>query len=254
MGVLRSLLFGRPLVASPKPLPDILHVLDDMDGRSVRISLKRHAAAKRMVLRMARDGGSFVLTLPPRQSLTSANAFVVTSAGWISKALARQPAPLAIAEGATISLRGENLVIRTTGKARGLVVCDAENKLLHVPGTEAHLKRRLVDWMKQQAEADLLEASRRYATAMQTQFKRLTVRDQKSRWGSCSSDKSLSYSWRLIMAPPMVLDYVAAHEVAHLLEMNHGPRFWRLVLTHCKHARLAKTWLKTHGQNLHRFV
>lgn len=251
MGALRSLLFGRPLVASPKPLPDILH---DLDGNSIRISLKRHATARRMVLRMARDGGSFVLTLPPRQSLTSANAFVATSADWIRKALLRQPTPLAIAEGAAITLRGENLVIRTTGKARGLVVCDAENKLLQVPGTEAHMKRRLVDWMKQQAEADLLEASRRYATAMQTQFKRLTIRDQKSRWGSCSSDKSLSYSWRLIMAPPMVLDYVAAHEVAHLLEMNHGPRFWRLVLTHCKHARQAKTWLKAHGQSLHRFV
>ncbi len=248
---MRSLLFGRPLVASPKPLPDIVR---DLDGRSIRISLKRHAAARRMVLRMARDGGSFVLTLPPRQSLASANAFVSTSAAWIRKALARQPAPQEIAEGAAITLRGENLVIRTTGKARGLVVCDLDNKLLHVPGTEAHVKRRLVDWMKQEAEADLLEASRRYGLAMQGQFKRLTIRDQKSRWGSCSSDKSLSYSWRLVMAPPMVLDYVAAHEVAHLLEMNHGPRFWRLVLTHCKHAKLAKTWLKTHGQSLHRFV
>ncbi len=248
---MRSLLLGGPLVASPKPLPDILH---ELDGLSIRISLKRHAAAKRMVLRLAREGGSFVLTLPPRQSLGTANAFVSTSANWMRKALARQQAPLEITEGAAITVRGETLVISTSGKLRGLVVCDAENKQLHVPGTEAHVKRRLLDWMKQQAEADLLEASTRYALAMQTQFKRLTIRDQKSRWGSCSSDKCLSYSWRLVMAPPMVLDYVAAHEVAHLLEMNHGPRFWRLVLTHCKQARLAKTWLKAHGQSLHRFV
>ena len=86
---------------------------------------------------------------------------------------------------------------------------------------------------------------------MGCRFKRVTVRDQQSRWGSCSSDGALSYSWRLILAPPHVLDYVAAHEVAHLKEMNHGPRFWRLVLTHCPQTRSAKQWLKQNGHTLH---
>jgi predicted metal-dependent hydrolase len=251
MASLRGLLFGEPLKASPRPLPDVMH---ELDGRHVRVSLKRHAKAKRMVLRLQRDGSSFVLTLPPRQSLAAANGFVAASADWMRKTLARQATPLAIADAAEISLRGQPYVIRATGKARGLVTIDDETKILHVPGSEAHLKRRLTDWLKKQAEADLLLASRHYATAMQTQFQRLTVRDQKSRWGSCSSDKTLSYSWRLIMAPTMVLDYVAAHEVAHLLEMNHSQRFRRLVLTHCKHAGEAKRWLKAHGQSLHRLA
>jgi predicted metal-dependent hydrolase len=88
---------------------------------------------------------------------------------------------------------------------------------------------------------------------MEVKFHRITVRDQSSRWGSCSSAGSLSYSWRLILAPPFVLDYVAAHEVAHLKHMNHGTRYWRLVLTHCRHAKEAQHWLRRRGGELHRY-
>ena len=89
---------------------------------------------------------------------------------------------------------------------------------------------------------------------MEVKFHRITVRDQSSRWGSCSSAGSLSYSWRLILTPSYVLDYVAAHEVAHLKHHDHGPRFWRLVLSHCREASRAKAWLKTNGQDVHRIV
>jgi len=115
------------------------------------------------------------------------------------------------------------------------------------------LKRRLADWLKREARRDLTLASERYAQAMAVSFHRLAIRDQASRWGSCSSDGSLSYSWRLILAPSFVLDYVAAHEVAHLKHMNHGVRFWRLVLTHCPMAPQARLWLRRHGVTLHRF-
>ena len=86
---------------------------------------------------------------------------------------------------------------------------------------------------------------------MAARFRKINIRDQKSRWGSCSTDGVLNYSWRLVLAPPYVLDYVAAHEVAHLREMNHSTRFWRLVLSHCPGSRSAKTWLKLHGTRLH---
>jgi predicted metal-dependent hydrolase len=89
---------------------------------------------------------------------------------------------------------------------------------------------------------------------MQTTIGRVTVRDQKSRWGSCSASGDLSYSWRLIMAPPFILDYVAAHEVAHRLHMNHGPRFWRLLMTHNPDVRRARAWFKAHGAELHRYL
>ena len=118
MTTLRSLLFGRPVTASPKPLPDILYQLD---GREIRIGLRRNALAKRMVLRMARDGGSFILTLPKRHSLLAAKAFVTTSEGWMRQTMARQPPPIAVINGAELTLRGETLVVVTTGKLRGLV-------------------------------------------------------------------------------------------------------------------------------------
>jgi len=130
-------------------------------------------------------------------------------------------------------------------------VYDAETRVIHVPGAPHHMRRRLVDWLKAEAAHDLDVASTKYAIAMSARFRKLNVRDQKSRWGSCSSDGVLSYSWRLILAPSFVLDYVAAHEVAHLREMNHSMRFWRLVLTHCPDSRNAKVWLKLYGNRLH---
>lgn len=245
---LRQMLFGKksPVVAAP--LPD-LNV--EIEGRSILVKPKRHANARRMVLRLDRDGVSFTLTVPKRQSLISAKAFLETSKLWMQNTLVHRGHKAPEQVGATILLRGVSVEIVKTEKLRGLVHYDDEARILHVPGGEAHWKRRLTDWLKQEAEKDLRVASQHYAEKMQARFSKLSVRDQKSRWGSCTSDGALSYSWRLILAPPFVLDYVAAHEVAHLKEMNHGPRFWRLVLTHCTRTREAKQWLKTRGHELH---
>ena len=225
-----------------------------LDGAAVPIVLKPHASARRMTLRLDRDGEGFVLTVPRRLNRRSAEEFVTQSIDWMRTARARLPVLQPVADGARISVRGVECTVRSTGRVRGLVAIDEESRELFVPGADKHLKRRLKDWLKMEAEADLMAASRRYADAMEVRFTRLSVRDQKSRWGSCNTDGALSYSWRLIMAPSMVLDYVAAHEVAHLREMNHGPRFWRLVLTHCAEARSAKQWLRRNGQMLHRML
>ena len=251
MTSLRSLLFGLPQKLAPKPLAPILF---ELDGNQITISLKRHASAKRMVLRLSRDGSGFVLTLPKRHSMAAAKDFIETSSGWMRATFAKRQVVVEIAQEQTILLRGEPWLIKATGKPRGLVVLELENKQILVPGSPPHMKRRLLEWLKKQAEADLSAASHHYAGAMQCSFSRLSLRDQKSRWGSCTTDKALSFSWRLILAPPLVLDYVAAHEVAHLKEMNHGPRFWRLVLAHCKNAREAQRWLKLHGTSLHRYT
>jgi predicted metal-dependent hydrolase len=223
----------------------------DLDGWSVQITLKRHATARRMVLRLARDGEGFTLTLPKRQSITTAKAFLEQSKLWMSNTLQKRERKNA---DTVFMLRGVATAIVIEEKSRGLVVHDRDNNTLHVPGGEAHWKRRLTDWLKREAEKDLRHASLHYAEKMGVTFSRLTVRDQKSRWGSCSHDGALSYSWRLVLAPDYVLDYVAAHEVAHLKEMNHGPRFWRLVLTHCAKTRDAKRWLKANGSQLHRVI
>jgi predicted metal-dependent hydrolase len=245
---LRQILFGKrgPVVAPPLPLFNV-----DIEGTRVEVKPKRNASARRMVLRLARDGEGFTLTMPKRQSLTSAKAFLETSKVWMQNTLAHRGRKDVERKTDMILLRGQQVQICKTEKLRGLVQHDVEANTLHVPGGEAHWQRRLIDWLKQEAEKDLRQASADYATKMETRFNKLTVRDQKSRWGSCSADATLSYSWRLILAPPFVLDYVAAHEVAHLQEMNHGPRFWRLVLNHCSKTREAKQWLKANGHSLH---
>jgi predicted metal-dependent hydrolase len=226
----------------------------ELDGARVIITPRRHAMARRMVLRATRDGEGFALTLPRRHSLRAINEFLHTSTDWMRTQLAKQPPKSNLSDGTSIMLRGEAYTIVPTGKLRGTVIIDTEAKTLSVPGAPEHLQRRLTDWLKAQALADLRRATMHYANAMEVTYKRISVRDQKSRWGSCTSDGSLSYSWRLILAPAFVLDYVAAHEVAHLREMNHGPKFWRLVLTHCKDTRRAKSWLKQNGSTLHRAV
>jgi predicted metal-dependent hydrolase len=234
---------------SPLPAPVIEKFL--VSNQEVEITFKRHAAARRFTLRMTRDGAGFVLTMPRRARLDDARSFALKSENWMRAALGRRVAKTEIADAATIMLRGLEHRISATGKSRGLVTLDSETRTLHVPGQPAHLKRRLMDWLKAEAAHDLDVASTRYAMAMATKFRKLNVRDQKSRWGSCSSDGVLSYSWRLILAPPFVLDYVAAHEVAHLQEMNHSTRFWRLVLKHCPESRHARSWLKLYGNRLH---
>jgi predicted metal-dependent hydrolase len=248
---LRQMLFGRKSPAVPAALPTLSLAIGQY---TVDVKLKRHATAGRMVLRLARDGESFTLTLPKRQSLTSAQAFLEKSRLWMQNTLAHRGRRDSQSRDDTVVLRGVSHAIVRTGKLRGLVQHDRDGQVLQVPGSDAHWKRRLTEWLKAEAEKDLKAASQLYADKMTCSFRRVTVRDQQSRWGSCSSDGSLSYSWRLILAPQHVLDYVAAHEVAHLLEMNHGPRFWRLVLTHCPHTRASKQWLKQHGHTLHHLL
>jgi predicted metal-dependent hydrolase len=125
--------------------------------------------------------------------------------------------------------------------------------LLCVAGDAPYISRRVHDFLKREAKHDLEAASRRATQALGIVFRRVSVRDQRSRWGSCSSSGVLSFSWRLIMAPPFVLDYLAAHEVAHLVEMNHSRRFWRIVTGIYPDVSRAKSWLDAHGADLHRY-
>ena len=243
----------RKLVTAWADVPHEPHFITVADKR-LQVSFRNNVRAKRMVLRLSRDASGVVVTLPKRVSRTQALAFVDKSMPWIATQFQRRPPVTVIANGAIIPLHGEPHVVNATSERRGLITIDAQTRTIHVPGDVKHLARRLEDWLKKQAKAELAEASHRYAKAMEVDIKRITIRDQKSRWGSCSASGDLSYSWRLILAPAFVLDYVAAHEVAHRQQMNHGPRFWRLVLTHCPRASEAKQWFKHHSSELHRFT
>jgi predicted metal-dependent hydrolase len=241
-------LFGKPAV---KPALKPLSLT--IDDQVIAIALRRNAKAKRLTLRMNRSGDGAVLTMPLRASVVEAARFVETSKLWVANQLLKVKPSTIVSDGSVVTFQGEPHKVSAIGGTRGLVhLADGENTIV-VPGASAHVNRRLEDWLKGNAKLALVAATARYATAMNLRYSKISIRDQKTRWGSCSSSGELSYSWRLVLAPPFVLDYVAAHEVAHLAEMNHGPRFWRLVLTHCARASDAKRWLKAHGHDLHRF-
>ena len=235
---------------------DTLRTAIDIGGRAVELVIRRNKRARNMVLRIARDGSHVHLSIPPRGDLTAALTFAEGKRDWIATRLAARPAPVPFAHGARIPFRGEtHTVFHHPGRRRGAVWREGAGAAARicVCGAAEHLPRRLADWLKEQAKTAFAQAVRAYAPAMGVRVARITVRDQQSRWGSCSSKGNLNFSWRLIMAPPLVLDYIAAHEVAHLVHMNHSADFWRLVKAHCPHTDAAERWLAAHGAELHRY-
>lgn len=223
----------------------------DIAGKPVSVAFRRNKQARRLIIRLSRRRDGVIVTMPPRSSAAEALDFARRSQAWIAARLAAEQETVAFASGAAIPVRDVKLIVTPENIRRGTVRIDTGRLL--VPGDAAHLPRRVTDWLKAEAKRDLLRASEHYAAAMEVKFRRLTVRDQASRWGSCSADGALSYSWRLILAPSFVLDYVAAHEVAHLRHMDHSPRFWRLVLMSCDRAAEARTWLRRNGASIHRY-
>jgi predicted metal-dependent hydrolase len=182
-----------------------------------------------------------------RSSERSAIAFLQEKESWIRKHLNARPAEHRIGLGSTVPFLGEDLPI-VSGAGRSACVAAGE---LHVPGATEMVGVRVEAFLKLQAKTRLRAASDKYAQMLGTDYSRLTLRDTRSRWGSCTSEGNLMYSWRLVMAPEAVLDYVAAHEVAHRLEMNHSERFWAHVERICPDFDRHRAWLRVEGQELH---
>jgi predicted metal-dependent hydrolase len=220
---------------------------------NVAIALRRHPRARNYTLRVGSASGAPVLTMPARGSLTEARAFLDRHAGWLVNQMGKLPEPQPIEDGHSVPLRGVVHRIRHVPAARGTVTValSGEGPVLIVPCRAEHLRRRVLDFMKREARKDLERAALRHAMMLGVRIKAVRLRDQVSRWGSCTTTGHLSFSWRLIMAPPFVLDYLAAHEVAHLHEMNHSPRFWHLVESVCPETKTARAWLNREGPRLH---
>jgi hypothetical protein len=226
-----------------------------IDGRSVPVALKRNRNARRIILRLDPQTAGVVLTVPWTTSYEAALDFAASQAAWIWAQSRRMVAPVRLRPGANVPVRGvEHAIVHRAGARRPVWTEAGDPPQLCVSGDPAHAERRAADWLKAQAKQDLRAATRDYAARMNVQFASITVRDTSTRWGSCSSTRALSYSWRLVLAPSFVLNYVAAHEVAHLVEMNHGRAFWTLVEAHCPRAGEARRWLKAHGRALHRYA
>ncbi|CCD86455.1 conserved protein of unknown function [Bradyrhizobium sp. ORS 285] len=194
--------------------------------------------------------------MPPRGTIIEAKDFAQRHGAWIAARLGRLPKAAPFLPGTLVPLRGvPHKIVHRAGE-RGTVwteTRDSGEKILCVAGGIEHTERRVLDFLKREARRDLQKASDAYAEQLGVKVKRLSIRDQSSRWGSCTSAGSLSFSWRLILAPPFVLDYLAAHEVAHLIEMNHSARFWKVCGKICGSVERAKKWLDTCGNDLHRY-
>ncbi|GGD98918.1 hypothetical protein SAMN05421774_10131 [Gemmobacter megaterium] len=214
----------------------------------IEIALRRSARARRISLRVSGLDGQVTLTLPARVREAEGLAFARSRADWIAQALARVPRAAQIAPGVAFPVEGRLRAI-TAGPARGAVHLTDEG--LVVPGDPSQCGVRVATFLRHLARARLERSVAHYTQALGRRHSSLTLRDTRSRWGSCTAAGGLMFSWRLIMAPPEVLDYVAAHEVAHLAEMNHSPRYWAVVARLLPGYEAPRRWLKSHGSDLH---
>ncbi len=233
----------------------LLDVRRDIEvaGKLLPLTIRQNARATRMTLRIEPGGRALKLTVPEGLPEREVSAFLTRHQGWLMTRLARFSGESELEHGGTIFIRGIAHRIERTGRIRGLtetVVVDDE-AVLRVGGAEEHLRRRIADFLKKEARFELERLVAVYAGRIGRRVRSLSLKDTRSRWGSCSAEGDLSFSWRIAMAPPKVITYLAAHEVAHLQEMNHGPDFWALCERLCPDTNEARRWLKRNGTMLH---
>lgn len=213
----------------------------------VALTLRRSGRARRISLRISQLDGRVTLTMPNGAKETEALEFAASKADWIRGHLDRRPDEVPVALGACLPIEGRAHRISATNGRR---IIHREGEIC-VP--EDGVGRRLQAWLRELARDRLTAASDLYAGRLGRRYARITLRDTRSRWGSCTSDGGLMFSWRLILAPPKILEYVAAHEVAHLAEMNHSPAFWATVERLFGPCDAERRWLRQEGATLHRY-
>lgn len=218
-----------------------------LPGGAAQVEWRRSLRARRVSLRIDPREGHIVVTLPPRIARNAGMALLMNHAAWVMARLAALPGAIPFADGALVPLHGVPHRIRHDASAG---VVRAEAGILLVGGAAEFLARRVADFYRAEARRALSALVLQKAEQAALRPRRVSVKDTSSRWGSCAADRSLAFSWRLVMAPPFVQDYVAAHEVAHLRHMNHGPRFWALVGQLTPHTATAMAWLKHEGPGL----
>ncbi|MBB3946528.1 hypothetical protein GGQ73_002481 [Rhizobium skierniewicense] len=236
--------------AKAAPSPRMVEV----GGRSVPITIKENQRATRITLRIEPGGKALKMTIPYGLHHRDVDDFLNRHNGWLKTRLSKFSDDGRVQNGGIISIRGVPHRIEHTGTLRGVthIVKPAEGEpVLKVSGLPEHLGRRVATFLKKEARADLERLVALHARAVGRPARSISMKDTRSRWGSCSHEGNLSFSWRIVMAPDSVIDYLAAHEVAHLREMNHGPKFWALCEKLCPTTEVSKAWLKRNGSQLH---
>ncbi len=229
----------------PLPPPDTL----SLPHGPTPVRWRRSARARKVSLRIDPRAAAVVITLPPRAAPAAGTALLLANAAWVADRLARLPQPVALQDGAAFPLHGApHLVCHAPGAAGAWL----DGPTLHVGGAPEFLPRRAADFLRAEARRTLGAQARAKAAPAGLHPTRIIVKDTRTRWGSCTADGTLMFNWRLVMAPPHVQDYVAAHEVAHLRHMDHSRAFWTLVAQLTPHRRAASAWLEAEGVGLMR--
>ena len=192
-----------------------------------------------------------MVTLPAQASEREALLLVEEKSDWLLAKLNDLPAKISFKDGANIPLLGQNYILRHDPEFKG--VAQKENNLIRLGGRPEHFTRRLTDWLKKQAKLEIQARASEFTAKIDCSLGRITVRDTKSRWGSCSPNGNLSFCWRLILTPDWVLEYVVAHEVSHLRHMDHGPAFWQTVESLGVRVEEARSWLNDNAEQLQRY-
>lgn len=238
---------------TPKPVSAIATEQQrsiDINGHTVTLIMRHHPSARRMKITLDPALGQPVLTLPLGVSDQAGMAFLLEHQEWLLSRLAEVPEGIVFQDQAHFSLEGETVTILHRPDARDAVRLDGS--VLWVSGAESHLARRVTDFLRERARQRIKPLARKKAAQLGKKIGRVTVRDQRTRWGSCASSGNLSFSWRLILAPPKILDYVVAHEVSHLVHMNHSAAFWETVALVHDGVETSRAWLSENGAALHR--
>ncbi len=220
-------------------------------ARAVPLAIRVHARARHIGLAVDGRRGGVRLTLPAGTPVSAGLRFAERHEAWLAARLDKLPPRIPFTDGASVPVLGRDHLIRHAPYARRGVWL--EDGCLFVSGRAEHLSRRLTDYLKGEAMREAGSRAAAVAAAIGRRPTRISVREMKSRWGSCSADGSIRFAWRLILAPENVFDYVVAHEVAHLVHMNHGPRFWKLVERLSPEAGAARRWLRGNGEQLLRY-
>ena len=217
--------------------------------RSAPATVKINKRARRMIVRVDQVTGRVLVTTPSRRSVPEAIAFARSRADWIAAQIEDGSGPMPFVPGEVVPYLGVDHMIEMSGGARSIVRI-GPRRTIQVGGDEAHCNRRVTDFLKKEARREITERVDYYANLVGRKRGVIRIRDMKSRWGSCSSEGAMSFSWRLILTPSEILDYVAAHECAHLAHLNHSRAFWRLVEKLDVDAEAARIWFEENGQSL----
>ena len=218
-------------------------------GLGAPVAVRVNPRARRLLLRVDAAARRIELVLPKGVAAEHGLRFLAAQRGWVAARLDALPAPVPFVEGAIVPVFGvpHRISRETDGAAPPVKILAGE---IRVRGEPAHLARRVRDHLVSLARRELGHRARLLAARIGRPVARIGVRDTRSRWGSCSSKGCLSFSWRLVLMPENVMDYVVAHEVAHLAEMNHGPRFWKLVRALGPDPAAPRAWLRRHRSRL----